>query len=127
MASSKPVKYNFKEFKKFDPQVSVSRTTLRRSQASLYDLMVSKLDAGDAITYEEAHQIWITKACRNVIDGKPHSLTWRYDHSKEAYTSVLEPMSEDLIKMTVIGWLTRNIGVLVLKGYLKAIPMVQLV
>lgn len=117
-------KYNFKEFK---PVLSVSRTTLRRSQASLYDLMVEKLETGKTVTYKEAHEIWLTKACRNVIDGKPYSWTWRYDHQKEAYRNVLEPMSDDLVKATVISWLTRTIGVLVMKGYLKAIPMVQLV
>ena len=117
-------KYNFKEFK---PVLQVSRTSLRRSQAELYDLMVEKLKTGATVTYEEAHKIWLTKACRNVVNDKPHSWVWKYNHENQDYRSVLEPMSDDLIKMTVIGWLTRTIGVLVMKGYLKAIPMVQLV
>lgn len=123
-SSDTVVKYNFKEFK---PVLAVGRATLRRSQASLYDLMVSKLKTGDAVTYEEAREIWLDKACRNIINGKPHSWTWRYDHEKDSFKSVLEPMSDDVVKMTVINWLTRTIGVLVMKGYLKAIPMVRLV
>lgn len=115
------------DFVKFENKPVVSRSTLRRSQATLYDLLAKKVKNGTTVTYEEAHTIWLTKACRNVIDGKPYSWTWRYDHEKEAYRNVLEPMSDDLVKMTVIGWLTRTIGVLVMKGYLTVIPQVRLV
>ena len=114
-------------FVKFENKPVVSRSTLRRSQATLYDLLSKKAKNGTTVTYKEAHEIWLTKACRNVTDGKPYSWCWRYDHDKDAYRSVLEPMSDDLVKMVVLQWLTRNIGVLVMKGYLKVIPQVRLV
>lgn len=117
------IKYNFVQFDK----PSVSRHTLRKGQANLYDLLSKKVEKGTTVTYEEAHQIWIDKVCRNKIGEKPASWVWKYDHEEETYHSVLEVMSDDLVKMTVIGWLTRTIGVLVMKGYLKVIPQVQLV
>jgi hypothetical protein len=106
---------------------SVSRYALRKSHAALYDVLAKKIDEGSVVTYEEAHSIWLNKACRNVVNGKPHSWVWRYDQKTKRYTSILEPMSDDLIKFTVLNWLTRTIGVLVMKGYLKVIPQVQLV
>lgn len=117
-------KYNFVQF---ENKPVVSRSTLRRSQATLYDLLSKKVEKGTTVTYKEAHNIWLNKACRNKIGNKPASWVWRYDHEKDKYYSVLEVMSDDLVKMTVIGWLTRSIGLLVMKGYLKVIPQVQLV
>lgn len=116
-----------KGFVPFDNKPVVSRTTLRRSQAALYDLLSKRVATGKTVTYEEAHKIWVSKACRNKIGDKPASWVWRYDHDKEKYYSVLEEMPDDLIKMTVIGWLTRTIGILVMKGYLKVIPQVELI
>lgn len=127
MNKAVPKKYDFKEFKKFEPTLQVSRRTLRKGQASLYDLIVDKLASGDAVTLAEAKDIWLTKVCRNMVNGKPHSWVWRYDHKREAYTSVLEPMNDEAVNFTVMNWLTRTIGILVIKGYIKIIPMVQLV
>lgn len=124
---SKPAKYNFKKFKKFKPVLSVSRSTLRKSQASLYDLLVEKLYTGESVTYDEAYKIWIEKACRNVVGGKPYGYSWIFNHDKDKYECCLMPMSENTIKLTVTNWLMRNIGLLVIKGYIKAIPMVKLV
>lgn len=116
---------NGSKFVRFDKPV-VSRSTMRRSHAALYELLQKKIASGQTVTYKEAHKIWLNKACRNLVDGKPHSWVTRYDHERDAWRQVLEPMSDDLVKLTVLNWLTRTIGVLVMKGYLKVIPMVEL-
>lgn len=120
-------KIDYKGFQKYEP-VAVSRTVLRRGQASLYDLIVIKIERGGAVTLKEAREIWITKVCRNIIDGKPHRTSYfpAKDGSNNWYPKNV-PMSEDDITFTVLNWLMRNIGILVIRGYLKVIPMVQLV
>lgn len=127
---SKIVEYNFKEFK---PVLAVSRTSLRKGQASLYDLLAAKLKSGEAVTIKEARGIWLTKVCRKMYGGVPHRtdyyaekiLNERGDivgwHAKDV------PMTDEEVMFTVMNWLTKNIGILVIRGYLKAIPMVRLV
>lgn len=111
---SKTIKIDGKDFVRFD-NPSVSRHSLRKGQATLYELLASKVQKNTVVTYDEAHKIWTEQVCRNKIGNKPASWVWRYDHQDGSYRSVLEVMSDDLIKMTVIGWLTRTIGVLVMK------------
>lgn len=117
-------KYNFKEFK---PQLAVSRRTLRKGQASLYDLLVAKLKSGEAVTIDEARSIWVDKVCRYSENGIPHTFVYKYNHDKDHYESVYRKMSDDEINFNALNWLTRTIGILVIKGYIKAIPMVKLV
>lgn len=118
-------KYNFEEFK---PVLSVSRTTLRRGQARLYDLLVKKLESGDAFTLKEARQIWYDLVCRNKINGKPHRVQYGYWEGGEWYGHARDvPMTDKDIDFTAMDWAIRTIGILVVRGYLKAIPMVKLV
>lgn len=105
----------------------VSRRNLRRGQASLYELIVSKLDSEERITLEEAENIWRTKVCRNMIKGTPHS--YRFHPATDGtnnWYGRYDPMSRDEITFTVLNWLTKNIGILVIRGYLKVIPMIEL-
>lgn len=122
--SKQLTKYNFKEFK---PVLAVSRRSLRKGQASLYDLLVSKLNTGEAVTADEAKEIWMTKVCKYSEDGVPHTWVWKYNHAKEKYESVYRRMTDEEILFNSLNWLTRTIGILVIRGYLKAIPMVRLV
>jgi hypothetical protein len=113
---------------KSSPGVAVvSRRNLRRGQASLYDLIVSKLDTGERITLDEAENIWRTKVCRNMLKGVPHS--YRFYPAEDGtnnWYGRYDPMSRDEITFTVLNWLTKNIGILVIRGYLKVIPMIEL-
>jgi len=122
---------NLADFKRFEPVPVVARSTLRRGQASLYDLIISKVETGDKITLEEARNIWLTKVCRNMIDGKPHRTTYlpyrdeKGDATGGWYPKDI-PMIEEEILFVVLNWLMKNIGLLVIRGYLKVVPMVQL-
>lgn len=117
-----------KYFKEFKPVLSVSRSTLRKGQASLYDLVVAKLKDGEPITFEEAHKIWFTQVCRNMRNGVPHRTQYGYWEDGEWHGNARDiPMTDLDIKFAVLDWLTRNLGLLVMRGYLKAIPMVNLV
>lgn len=114
-------------FEKFEKPV-VSRTTLRRGQAALYDLLSDKIKSGGTVTLPEAREIWLHKVCRNMIDGVPHRTSYfpAEDGTNNWYPKNI-PMSEDEVLFSVLNWLTKNIGVLVMRGYLKVIPMVELV
>lgn len=124
---SKNALAGFKQFEK----PAVSRTTLRRGQAALYDLLAAKNKNKTTVTFEEAKHIWLTKVCRNNYGGVPH----RYDYFHEriekgdevSWNGAYVPMTKIEINMAVMDWLVRTIGVLVMRGYLKVIPMVELV
>lgn len=105
----------------------VSRTTLRPAQASLYDLIVEKVKNNQSVEYAEAENIWIDKACRNVTNGVPYGYRYYPLHDgTNNWSSRLEPLDDKEIAFNVMNWLTRNIGILVLKGYLEVIPKIEL-
>lgn len=122
------MKTDLTKFKRFDGQPVVSRLSLRPAQASLYDMIVQKLQNGMPITLEEAESIWREKiAYKRTYNGVPHRTTYvlAKDGSNNWYAEEV-PMTADEITFNVINWLTKNIGLLVMRGYLKVIPMVQL-
>lgn len=93
--------------KKIEKALSViRRPTLTRGQKDLYSLIQEKLEASQMILYAEAESIWLTKVCREIRGG-------------------YEPLTKDMVTARVMLWLTSNIGALVLKGYLKVIPMIE--
>lgn len=105
----------------------VSRSALRPGQAHLYDLIVEKLDSGEKISIQEAEHIWRTKVCRKMVDGVPHRTLYGYWENGEWKPWAKDiPMTDDDITFAVLDWLTRNIGLLVIRGYLKVIPMIEL-
>lgn len=108
----------------------VSRHSLRKGQASLYDLIVEKIKTGDKVSIDEAREIWLTKVARHVEEGIPYRTDYYANmferDGKTYFTSSLVPMTEDEIQFTVLNWLMKNIGVLVIRGYLKVVPMVEL-
>lgn len=123
-------KFDFSGFTKFVPpenKPSISRRTLRKSQSALYELLDKKIAQGKPVTLVEARKIWVEKSCRNVINGKPCMYRWRYDAETGKYRAELEVMTESEINFTVMDWLTRTIGILVMRGYLQIIPMIKLV
>lgn len=109
----------------------VSRSSLRRGQASLYDLIVEKLKADDKITIQEAKEIWLTKVHSDVRDGVPYYFDYyaggyHDERGEYRYRGAYKPMQDFHVEVTVLNWLMKNIGLLVIRGYLKVIPMVEL-
>lgn len=104
----------------------VSRRTITKGQAALYDLTVERVAAQKAITLDEAIEIYSTKVCRNYVNGKPAGYVWRFDETKDRYTTSLEPLNELDLQQRSMQWLMQSIGSLVMKGYLKVTPMIEL-
>lgn len=101
--------------------------TLRPAQESLYKLISQKLAENKSITYEEAQEIYFKQACRDMVNGWPHYSWSTYNKETEKYDYHQTRLSEEFVKYTVFQWLTFNIGKLVVKGYLKIIPQIELV
>ena len=100
--------------------------SITKAQKTLYDLICQKLKKDEPISFDEAKEIYIDKACRDVVKGVPYHCTWKYnDKTKDTEWKCL-PMSEKVLLQRVFLWLTSNIGALVLKGYLKVVPQIQL-
>jgi len=105
----------------------VSRSSLRKGQASLYDLIVAKSQSNKALTLDEAKNIWVSSVHSNIIDGIPHQTVYTQNPNNPGHWYPRnEKMSVEAVNIRVIDWLMRNIGALVLRGYLKAIPMISL-
>lgn len=104
----------------------VSRRTITKGQAALYDLTVERVAAQRAITLDEAVEIYSTKVCRNFVDGKPAGYVWRFNETRDKYTAELEPLTDFELQQRSIQWLMTSIGALVMKGYLKVTPMIEL-
>lgn len=105
------------------------------AQIDLYKLIVGKLETGEKITLDEAKEIWLDKVHRKWMKDKDgHPMRVEYAHHKEWSTwsndydwvSANVRMSDDEIIFTVMNWLTRNIGLMVIKGALEVIPMIDL-
>ena len=121
-----------KKSKKIEKALSIiRRPNLTRGQKDLYDLITIKLDAGKMIMYVEAKNIYIQKVCQQVRNGIPY--TWnawaeKYtdDKGEIQFKGAYQPMTDFELNQRVLLWLTSNIGALVLKGYLKVIPMIEI-
>lgn len=110
--------------------VILNKSGLRSGQKSLYRLLVEKIKSGDAVTYKEAEDIWLNDVA-NIENGVPmhwdYSIAVRDDNGNfKGWTSRKIAYTEEYKRFTVVNWLVRNIGLLVIKGYLKVIPMVEL-
>lgn len=111
----------------------VRKTGLRRGQESLYRLIVEKLKTGDAITLKEAKNIWLHEVHNDHMwqGDKPVHYDYSVPVRDEAgeltgWTTKLVPYTEEEMLRNSMLWLTSNIGLLVIKGYLKVIPQIKL-
>lgn len=109
----------------------IRRPNLTNGQKDLYALIVDKLNGNEPIYFLEAKDIFIKKVCKQVYDGIPYCFNIyanRYvdDSGEVNFKGGYEPMTEDEVTKRVLLWLTSNIGALVLKGYLKLIPQIEL-
>jgi hypothetical protein len=96
----------------------VNKSSLRPGQLSLYKLIVNKIDTGDILTLDEARHIWLTKVHGDVEGDKVYCMDY--------YVNRRRPMSNDEINFNVMNWLMLNIGRLVIRGYLKVVPQIEL-
>lgn len=107
-----------------------NKPNLTKGQKQLYLLVSIKLDLGTPITFEEARKIWVNLVCREVRNGIPHYYNLYLNRLEEdgevKFKGGYEPMNDYMIASRTILWLTSNIGALVLKGYLKAIPTIEI-
>lgn len=110
----------------------VKRKNLTNGQKSLYELVIKKLEDNEPILFLEAKDIYLQKVCQNMIKGVPHTRAYfeeKYikDNGEEGSRIVekMYPMWEGELTNRVLMWLTGNIGTLVLKGYLKVIPTID--
>jgi hypothetical protein len=98
----------------------------RKGQKDLYELICAKLIKNEPLTYEEVRPIYFTHACNILKDGWPHSAYMTRNIETDQWENRYYKLSEDEVKYATFNWLTRTIGVLVMKGALKIIPQIQL-
>lgn len=104
----------------------VSRRSLTKGQATLYELIEGKVKNNQAITLEEAIKIYSSDVCREKINHKPAGWSAYYDHENQKYRYRLEELTEYEIKVRAMQWLMQAVGSLVMRGYLKVTPMISL-
>lgn len=102
------------------------RPYLTKGQTSLYIKIQVKLEKNEKLTFNEVRDIYINWACRDVRKGVPYFWNWWWRNEKDEMVGRSEPMSEEQINISTITWLTHNLGCLVLKGYLKVLPAIEL-
>lgn len=100
--------------------------TLSAAQQDLYTLVCEKLKVNKSITYEEAQKIYFEKGCKIMKDGWPHYFYQVQNNETKQWEDHSRPIHEDEVKYMTFNWLTFNIGKLVIKGYLKIIPQIEL-
>lgn len=107
------------------------RPTLTKGQRILLSIITDKIHSGASITLEETKNIWITAVCREIREGLPYY----YDYYKETiinsdgnkvWRGGYSLMSDWQITQRSLMWLTSSIGSLVMKGFLKVIPRIEL-
>lgn len=71
--------------------------------------------------------MFVLYGCRETKNGVPYYTDyWAFQNDKDEWCCQLKPMTEDMARIATLEWLTRNIGSLVLKGYLKVLPVLEL-
>ncbi len=103
----------------------IKRPSLTLGQKELLSLIESKVENGDRILFAEAESIYVSRVCREVREGIPHTYNYWIDNGEGKSKGGFEPMPKEMVVNRVIMWLTCNIGALVLKGYLKVMPIIE--
>lgn len=105
----------------------IKKPRLTKGQELLFAVICKKIETDTKLVYQEAKDIWLNYVHCYVTDGLPYS--YQFDSGSEdgkTYTTSLQLMTQDMVNFTVLNWLTRNIGMLVLKGYLTVLPALDL-
>lgn len=107
----------------------INKTNLTDGQRCLYGVICEKLKSDTPIYAEEAVKMWLENVSRaNFINGEPHTYEYygRYDDIQKKWVPCWRKLSDWEIKTRSITWLMAAIGALVLKGYLKIIPQLEI-
>lgn len=104
--------------------IDVKNPSLTIAQEILYKLIYRKLEEKKPIHIDEVRRIYIHYGCRYTKDGVPHCAHFFYENGQ--WKPEFTPMDEWQVKIAATKWLTHNMGILILKGYLKATPTVSL-
>lgn len=106
----------------------IRRPNLTDAQKPLFALICDKLCKGDKLTMPEIKQIYIKYACREVRNGVPYFWDyWKnYDYINKKSVGGWVKRPDKHLNQLVTMWLMNNIGSLVLKGYLKVLPIIEL-
>lgn len=104
------------------------RPRLTRGQQELYSMLCEKVRLGEKVHFDEAKKIWLDSACQNLEGGVPYYYDnyKSYDEEKKQWVGGRSYLTDAMIANYAISWLLRNIGSLVIKGYLKVIPQLEL-
>lgn len=102
------------------------RANLTKGQHVLYGLICKKLETNDVILLQEIKDIYVHYACREVRNGVPYTYNFWWKKENEQWLGRYEPMTSEQVTLWSLKWITQNIGSLVLKGYLKVLPQLQL-
>lgn len=99
---------------------------LTAGQKELYFLLCEKIKNNSILTIDEAKKIYIDFSCQCKKDGIPYWYKWT-GWNKEENRAIYEfvPMNEAMIVDATLRWLVYNIGVLVMKGWLKILPIIE--
>ena len=105
----------------------IKRVNLSKGQKVLYSIICKKLEQDKPLVMEEAVEMWLNNVCKTFNNGIPCYWNW-YHHKdeKDEWRGGLTPLTQYEIKLRSLSWLMMSIGSLVLKGYLKIIPKLQL-
>lgn len=103
------------------------RIRLSKSQKMLFDLLCKKNESSEPIYIDETKKMYVENVCSNLIGGIPHKYNYfHHKNTEDNWVAGLEPIKDDEVTRRSICWLTGTIGILVIKGYLKIIPQIEL-
>lgn len=109
----------------------IKKPLTNKSQKALYAFILEKIKLNEPLKMNEITSLWIQHVCKNIIDGVPHYWDyWANPYKAEdgvtKHRGAYKPHSKEFIEKLSVIWLTRTIGVLVMKGLLKIIPQIEI-
>jgi hypothetical protein len=111
---------------KYQPLAIEKNIRLSIAQKKLFELICLKYKKQEKLKMGEIHDIWLSYSHKTVRDGVPYFWMWWWRNEKDEMVGKLMPMEKEQIKISVIMFLTHNLGRLILKGYLTVMPEMDL-
>lgn len=102
----------------------LSPKRLSNGQRTLYSLIQSKVASNAPLTMQEIMSLYSTVGCRETRDGIP--CYWASFYEDGQWKASRAPLTDEMLAARSKKWLMGNLGSLVLKGYLKVLPSIEL-
>jgi hypothetical protein len=99
------------------------RIKMTKGQQALYDLILDRIETGIPIELEDIQTLYVNTVCKDVRGGIPYYLNPWYSETNPVRSM---PMSEWHIKTNATQWLSMTLGVLILKGKLTVMPIINI-